>query len=167
MFFNILCYIEDMKTSFSRKSLNALRKEIKRNQFALIIAVTILLTVGGAVINISSNDKAFNQALVDTSRLVSRLYTFSKNMEDEDFYAYMDGILNDLPDIDVISIVDKNNRRIYHAHHQLINTQFDGSHPDLKKSLPIFLLKTATDLPDLREEVTAPSTIRMEITKAF
>ena len=106
-----------MKSSFSRKSLNAVRKEIKRNQFALIIAVTILLTVGGAVINISSNDKAFNQALVDTSRLVSRLYTFSKNMEDEDFYAYMDGILNDLPDIDVISIVDKNNRRIYHADH--------------------------------------------------
>ena len=132
-----------MKSSFSRKSLNAVRKEIKRNQFALIIAVTILLTVGGAVINISSNDKAFNQALVDTSRLVSRLYTFSKNMEDEDFYAYMDGILNDLPDIDVISIVDKNNRRIYHAHHQLINTEFDGSHPDFEKESSDFLVENS------------------------
>ncbi len=121
-----------MKTNFNRITLNALRKEIKRNHLILIIAVTILLTAGGAVINLSSNDKAFNQALIDTSVLVTRLYKFSKNMNQEELTAYMDSVVNDLPDIDVISIVDKDNKRIYHAHHQLINTQFDGTHPDFQ-----------------------------------
>ena len=95
-----------MKTTFSRKSLNALRKEIQRNQLALIFAITILLTAGGIVINVSSNDKAFNQSLQDTSELVTRLYRFEKNMDRESFIAYMDSIVEDLPDIDVISIVD-------------------------------------------------------------
>ena len=101
-----------MKTNFNRITLNALRKEIKRNHLILIIAVTILLTAGGAVINLSSNDKAFNQALIDTSVLVTRLYKFSKNMNQEELTAYMDSVVNDLPDIDVISIVDKDNKRI-------------------------------------------------------
>ena len=42
----------------------------------------------------------------------------------------MDSIVEDLPDIDVISIVNEYNNRVYHTHHELINTQFDGSHPD-------------------------------------
>ncbi len=132
-----------MKTTFSRKSLNALRKEIQRNQLALIIGITILLTVGGIVINVSSNDKAFNQSLQDTSELVTRLYRFEKNMDREEFISYMDSIVDDLPDIDVISIVDKNNNRIYHTHHELIDTQFDGSHPDFNYMSSDFLTENS------------------------
>ncbi len=132
-----------MKTTLSRKSLNALRKEIQRNQLALIIGITILLTVGGIVINVSSNDKAFNQSLQDTSELVTRLYRFEKNMDREEFISYMDSIVDDLPDIDVISIVDKNNNRIYHTHHELIDTQFDGSHPDFNYMSSDFLTENS------------------------
>ena len=102
-----------MKSTLSRKTLNALRKEIKRNQLALIIGITILLTLGGMAINISSNDKAFNQSLQDTSELVTRLYHFAKNMSKAELTNYMDSVVEDLPDIDVISIVDKNNNRLY------------------------------------------------------
>ncbi len=132
-----------MKTTFSRKSLNALRKEIQRNQLALIFAITILLTAGGIVINVSSNDKAFNQSLQDTSELVTRLYRFEKNMDRDSFIAYMDSIVEDLPDIDVISIVDKDNKRIYHTHHELIDTQFDGSHPDFALMSSDFLTENS------------------------
>ena len=133
-----------MKTTFSRKSLNALRKEIKRNQLALIIGITILLTLGGMMINISSNDKAFNQSLQDTSELVTRLYKFAKTMSQEELTNYMDSVVRDLPDIDVISIVDKNNNRVYHAHHELINTQFDGTHPDFATMSSDFLTENNT-----------------------
>ena len=132
-----------MKTTFSRKSLNALRKEIQRNQLTLIIGITILLTAGGIVINVSSNDKAFNQSLQDTSELVTRLYRFEKNMDRDSFISYMDSIVEDLPDIDVISIVDKNNKRIYHTHHELIDTQFDGSHPDFALMSSDFLTENS------------------------
>lgn len=133
-----------MKTTFSRKTLTALRHEIKRDQLALIIGITILLTVGGMFINISSNDKAFNQSLQDTSELVNRLYKFARNMSQTELTAYMDSVINDLPDIDVISIVDENNNRVYHAHHELINTQFDGTHPDFATMSSDFLTENNT-----------------------
>ncbi len=140
----MIVYSRIMKTSFNRKTLNALRKEIKHDQLALIIGITILLTIGGAMINISSNDKAFNQSLQDTSELVTRLYKFAKNMSQPELTLYMDSIIEDLPDIDVISIVDKNNNRIYHAHHELINTQFDGTHPDFETMSSDFLTENST-----------------------
>ena len=133
-----------MKTTFSRKSLYIVRKEIQRNQLALIIGITILLTVGGIVINVSSNDKAFNQSLQDTSELVTRLYQFEKTTDRQEFIQYMDSIVEDLPDIDVISIVDKNNKRIYHTHHELIDTEFDGSHPDFSLMSSDFLTENST-----------------------
>ena len=80
--------------------------------------------------NIKSNDKAFNQDLQNTSDLITRLYSFTKDYSQQDLCDYMDSIVEELPGVDVISIVDINNNRIYHTHHELINTQYDGKHPD-------------------------------------
>lgn len=110
--------------------MDSIRKEIKRTQLILIISVTVLLTIGGAIININSNDKSFNQILQETSELITRLYHFTKDYSQEDLCKYMDSVVAQLPDVDVISIVDKNNNRIYHTNHALINTQYDGTHPD-------------------------------------
>lgn len=112
--------------------LHSLRKEIQKTQLILIIAVTIFLTVGGALINIKSNDKLFNQNLQDTSELITRLYDFTKDFSREDLQEYMDLIVKELPDVDVISIVDKNNNRIYHTNHSLINKQYDGTIPNFE-----------------------------------
>lgn len=110
--------------------MDSIRKEIKRTQLILIISITVLLTIGGAIININSNDKSFNQILQETSELITRLYHFTKDYSQEDLCKYMDSVVAQLPDVDVISIVDKNNNRIYHTNHALINTQYDGTHPD-------------------------------------
>ena len=129
-----------MKTSFSRSTLNSFRKEINRKNFILISVITVLLTFGGTIINISSNNRAFDQSLHDTTALVTRLYKFAKNMPLADFTDYMDSIVTDLPDIDLISIVDKNNKRIYHSHHEIINSKFDSPHPDFAaKSSDFFI----------------------------
>lgn len=118
------------KKSDNRGKLDSIRKEIKRTQLILIISITVLLTIGGAIININSNDKSFNQILQETSELITRLYHFTKDYSQEDLSKYMDSVVAQLPDVDVISIVDKNNNRIYHTNHALINTQYDGTHPD-------------------------------------
>ena len=120
----------EKKTENNRGKLNSIRKEIKRTQLILIITVTVLLTVGGAIININSNDKFLNQILRDTSDLITRLYLFIRDYSQEDLCKYMDSVVGELPDVDVISIVDKNNIRIYHTNHSLINTEYDGTHPD-------------------------------------
>ncbi len=114
----------------NKGNLNLLRKEITSTQVILIVLVTILLSAGGMIININSNNKSFNQNLQNTSELITRLYGFTRNMTQTQLCVYMDGVVSSLSDVDIFSIVDKNNTRIYHTHHQLINTQYDGEHPD-------------------------------------
>jgi sensor histidine kinase regulating citrate/malate metabolism len=114
----------------NKGNLNLLRKEITSAHVILIVLVTILLSAGGMIININSNNKSFNQNLQNTSALITRLYSFTKNMTQTELCVYMDSVVSSLSDVDIFSIVDKNNTRIYHTHHQLINTQYDGDHPD-------------------------------------
>ncbi|MBR4386060.1 MAG: Spo0B domain-containing protein [Treponema sp.] len=114
----------------NKGNLNLLRKEITSTQVALIILITIFLSAGGMIININSNNKSFNQNLQNTSELITRLYGFTRNMTQTQLCVYMDDVVSSLSDVDIFSIVDKNNTRIYHTHHQLINTQYDGDHPD-------------------------------------
>ncbi len=119
-----------MKIKNNKNKLESIRKEIKKTQLILVAATTLLLSFGGLFLNIKSNDKAFNQDLQNTSDLITRLYSFTKDYSQQELCDYMDSIVEELPGVDVISIVDINNNRIYHTHHELINTQYDGKHPD-------------------------------------
>ncbi|MDO4507077.1 MAG: ATP-binding protein [Spirochaetales bacterium] len=117
----------------NRGNLTSLRKIITRTQLALIVTVTILLSTGGLIINIKSNNKAFNQNLQNTTALVSRIYGFTRDLSQSSLCQYFDGVAEDLSEVDIFSIIDKNNIRLYHSHHQLINTKYDGTHPDFSK----------------------------------
>ena len=127
-----ICYskgvnaIKDVK----KGSLNTIRKEIQRTHLLLIVVITILLSVGGAYININANAVAVDQNLHNTADLISRLYCFTKNLSDDDFRAYFNSVCSELPNVDVISIVDSENVRLYHTNNSLIGTKFDGTVPD-------------------------------------
>jgi len=114
-------------------NLNSIRQEIYTTQLILIISVTILLSLGGAFININSYNKNFNLNLQNTAELITRLYGFTKDYPQSDLEKYMDSVVQDLSDVDVISIVDTQNNRLYHTHHELINTKYDGTIPDFEK----------------------------------
>lgn len=124
---------KEKNTKKKKANLTKLRKIIIRTQLALIITITLLLSSGGLFINIKSNDKSFNQNLQNTSALVSRIYDSAKNLSQPKLCRYFDEVAKDLSDIDIFSIVDKNNIRIYHTNHNLINTFYDGTHPDFSK----------------------------------
>ena len=113
-----------------KNSLTDIRHEIQRVQLILIIVTTILMSVGGAVVNVNASDKAFDQNLEETAALITRIYGFMKDKPRRDLCICMDSIADDLADVDVISIVDTNNMRIYHTNHHLIGTEYDGTHPD-------------------------------------
>ena len=114
-------------------NLNNIRKQIQGTQLFLIISVTILLSLGGAFININSNNKLFNQNLQNTAELITRLYSFTSSYTQSELQDYMDSVVADLPDVDVVSIVDTNNNRLYHTNHELMNTKYDGTLPDFNK----------------------------------
>ena len=113
-----------------KNSLTDIRHEIQRVQLILIIVTTILMSVGGAVVNVNASDKAFDQNLQETAALITRIYGFMKDAPRRDLCICMDSIAEDLADVDVISIVNTDNMRIYHTNHNLIGTEYDGTHPD-------------------------------------
>ena len=115
-------------------NLNSIRKEIQRTQLALIISITILLSLGGFSINIKFNKETLNQNLQNTAELITRMYSFTKNYDSQELQDYMDSVIKDLSDVDVVSIIDLNNIRKYHTHHDLINTEYDGTIPDFKNN---------------------------------
>ena len=45
---------------------------------------------------------------------------------------YLDSLKNTLDDIDVISVVDSNDTRLYHSNHKLIGTVYDGTIPEFE-----------------------------------
>lgn len=121
--------------------LNKIREDIQRNQMLLIISITVIFCFSGAFISIFSNNRQYNIDLQNTSELITRLYTFTNGYSQKMLCDYMDGVVDDLQDVDVVSIVDTNNNRIYHTNHQLINTQYDGTVPDFTHHLKGFYTK--------------------------
>ena len=118
------------KEVLGKSSLNRIRHEMQTTHLVLIILITIMLSVGGAIINVNANDKAFNQNLHDTAELMARIYTLVRNKNQEELIIYMDAITQNLSDVDVLSIVDTNCMRLYHSNHSLIGCRYDGHLPD-------------------------------------
>ena len=73
-----------------------------------------------------------NQNLQNTAELITRLYSFSRDFSQEDLCDYMDKVVQNLSDVDIISIIGLDNIRKYHTHHNLINTKYHGTIPDFK-----------------------------------
>lgn len=122
-----------MDNKESPKSLHAIRHEIQWSNLALIILVTVLLSLGGAYINISANAKTFDQTLQNTAELISRQYEFTKELPPDEQIIFLDLITQSLTDIDRISIVNDNLIRLYHTDHSLIGKKYTGSIPDFKE----------------------------------
>lgn len=113
-------------------NLNSLQKEIQFSQLVLIISITILLSIGETFIYLHFHNKALNQELQNTAEVITRLYSFAKDLPEDDFKSYMDDVVNDLSNVDVISIVNLENCRVYHSHHELIGLEYEGTIPDFE-----------------------------------
>lgn len=113
-------------------NLNSIRKAIQRTQLILIISITIFLSIGGFFINLNINNKTLNQNLQNTAELITRLYSFSRDFSQEDLCDYMDKVVQNLSDVDIISIIGLDSIRKYHTHHNLINTKYHGTIPEFK-----------------------------------
>lgn len=114
------------------KTLNSIQKEIQHTHLLLIIAITTLFTFGGIFINLNAYEKSLNQDLQNMASLVSQLYSRVKTENPEYIVTYFDSIEKDLSNVDVISIVNLENKRIYHSNHSLIGTEYNGTLPDFQ-----------------------------------
>ena len=55
-------------------------------------------------------------------------------IEECDIEGSADSSIKNVKQIDIVSIVDKDLNRVYHTHHDLINTKYDGTIPDFSKN---------------------------------
>ncbi len=122
--------MEEKNTSHRKSSLNNIRHEVQKAQVILIVSIAILLAAGGALISIHANDKALDQNLQNTAELISRLYVSNQSHGQATITALFDSVRENLSEVDVISIIDENNTRLYHSNHELIGTEYDGTVPD-------------------------------------
>lgn len=125
-----------MKNKNERKSLYKIQQEFFRTQLILIITLALFLGAAGIIMNIYSENKRRDLNLQNVAETIahSQVLTSGQNGTFDKsgsavLIEYVDSLKGSLSDIDVISVVNSANIRLYHSNHELINTVYDGTVP--------------------------------------
>ena len=123
--------------SNSKKSLAKIQRKISVTQIALIVSLSLILAMAGLVINIHFQREKIDNNLQNISEAIATSPILKENdvqnsnvLAQESLLRYLDSLKKSLLDVDVISIVNKNNTRFYHTNHNLIGTEYDGEQPN-------------------------------------
>ena len=121
----------------SSNSLSRIQRKISATQIILVVSLTIILAIIGIVTNIKFEKDKTDRNLQNISETIATSPSFMEydiqngTAQDQvNLMRYLDSLKKSLYDVDVISIVNKNNQRFYHTNHSLIGTQYDGKQPD-------------------------------------
>ena len=121
----------------SSNSLSRIQRKISATQIILVVSLTIILAIIGIVTNIKFEKDKTDRNLQNISETIATSPSFMENdiqngtaQDQVNLMRYLDSLKKSLYDVDVISIVNKNNQRFYHTNHSLIGTQYDGEQPD-------------------------------------
>lgn len=119
-------------------SLKSIQRLFFRTQLILIISLALFLGVAGALTNIHFETEKRDQNLQNIAKAVagSPILTdgTDKEIASEVLSQYLDSLKDALDDIDVISVVGKDNVRIYHSNHTLMGTVYDGTLPQFDEN---------------------------------
>lgn len=103
-------------------------------QIILIVTLALFLGVAGTLINIHFETQKRDRNLQNIAEAIASapllLSEMQKNDRSSVIAEYLDSLKETLDDIDVISVVNRDNIRIYHSNHSLIGTVYDGTPPD-------------------------------------
>lgn len=126
-----------MKKKNERVTLKSIQKRFVRIQMVLIVSLAIFLGVAGIIINIRFENEKRDQNLQNVARTIASSpildNTYSKEGEQLVLHEYLDSLKDSLGNIDVISVVNTENVRLYHSNHELIGTVYDGTAPEFAK----------------------------------
>lgn len=119
---------------YKRNTLKNIQNLFFRSQMILIVSLAMFLGIAGIVINIHFETQKRDQNLQNVAEAIARspiLTANSKNKEESlvMLSEYLDSLKETLDDIDVISVVGRDNVRLYHSNHALIGTVYDGNLP--------------------------------------
>lgn len=114
-----------------KSTLKGIQKTFFRAQFVLIVSLALFLGVAGTLINIHFEKQKRDQNLQNVAQAVAQSPLLATEQEDNrGLHEYLDSLLATLDDIDVISVINLENLRVYHSNPELIGTVYDGTQPD-------------------------------------
>ncbi len=103
-------------------------------QFVLIVTMAIFLGVAGTLVNIHFEEEKRDQNLQNVAEAIARSPLLLEDTDTPVLSEYLDSLRDTLDDIDVISVVGKDNIRLYHSTHDLIGKPYDGTLPDFSSA---------------------------------
>ena len=124
----------------SNTPLKSTQRLFFRTQLILILSLAFFLGIAGVVINIQFEAEKRDQNLQNIAEAIAQSpYIKDGTIKKDDrliVLEYLDALKNTLDDIDVISVVNTENVRIYHSNPALIDSKYDGNIPrfDQQKS---------------------------------
>ena len=117
-----------------RNTIKNIQRMFYRTQLILIITLSIFLGAAGTLTNIHFETEKRDQNLQNVAEIIARSPILTGDTDNEDAAAvlsqYLDSLKETLDDIDVISVVGKDNIRVYHSNHELIGTVYEGTLPE-------------------------------------
>ena len=123
-----------MKIKKDQKSdkMKNIQQNLFHTQLTLIVTLALFLSVSGILINIFFETEKRDRNLENVAEAIA-MSPILNDTDETVMYEYLDSLRDSLDDIDVISVVDGENTRLYHSNHELIGTVYDGTIPDFEK----------------------------------
>lgn len=121
-------------------TLKTIQQSLFRTQLILIITLALFLGIAGTLINIHFDTQKRDQNLMSVAEAIARspmitvIQGTSESGDSEVFMEYLDSLRDTLDAIDVISVVNNQNVRLYHSSHELIGTIYDGTIPQFEQN---------------------------------
>ena len=122
-----------MLNKIKRNTLHNIQQLFFRMQLILILTLALFLGLTGILINIHFETEKRDQNLQNVAQTIARSPLLSADNSSGQRTEYLDSLADTLSDIDVISVVDKENVRIYHSNHDLIGMVYDGTFPSFEE----------------------------------
>ena len=125
------------KKKNEKVTLKNIQTRFFRIQMVLIVSLAVFLGVAGTIINIQFENQKRDQNLQNVARTIASSpildNTYTKEGEQVVLREYLDSLKDSLGNIDVISVVNTENIRLYHSNHELIGSVYDGTAPEFAK----------------------------------
>ena len=131
--------MKEYKGKNERRTLKKIQQSFFKIQLILIVTLAVFLGVAGILININFETQKRDQNLQNVAQTIagSPILTDIESEKENDLHIlkeYLDSLKDSLGDIDVISIINSDNVRLYHSNHDLIGTVYDGTIPEFDKN---------------------------------
>ena len=116
-------------------TLAGIQKMSFRFQAILITTLALFLGFSGTFINLQFETNRRDRNLQNVAEAIAKTpFLTEKDYYDDVYYTvfseYLDSLKDTLEDIDVISVIGIDGKRLYHSSHELIGTVYDGTTPD-------------------------------------